>query len=117
MLPSFAHQHVTVLNPGRTDEWGHEVDDWTNPETVDVTCVWESSATTLMGTLGGFDVAAASRNVYMPPGTPVTGHSRLRFPDDPGRDWEVIGEPAYNESPTGAVSNVTVIVRRWEAKQ
>ena len=117
MLPSFASQCVTIVNPGRCTEWGHDVDDWDHAVATDVVGVWESSTNALNTSIGGLEVSAGSRTVYLNPGAPVTGRSRIRFPDDPGRIWEVIGEPAMNKSPTGAVSNVTVLCRRWEAKQ
>ena len=117
MLPSFASQPVTILTPGSKDEWGHPVDDWGHPTVTRATAVWESSTNLLNTSIGGLEVSAGSRNVYLNPGTPVTARSRIRFPDDPGRDWEIIGEPAFNKSPTGAVSNITVLCRRWEAKR
>lgn len=117
MLPSFASQQVSIVNPGRRTEWGADVDDWTTATVTTMRCVWESGVNTGLVTLGGLDVATGVRTVYLNPGAPVTGRSRIRFPDDPGRDWEVIGEPAFNRSPTGAVSNITVSCRRWEGKQ
>lgn len=116
MLPSFASQRVTIVNPSRSVEWGQEVISWDEPTTTVVPCVWEGAnlGNQVMGTL---DVAMGSRTVFLNPGAPVSASSRLRFDDDPGRDWEVIGEPSQHTSPTGAASHIMVVVRRWEAEQ
>lgn len=117
MIPSFARQTVTIINPGVAVEWGHEVADFTDPTETTVVCVWESPTAVTLTAMGAGDAAVGTRVVYVNPGAPVTGHSRLRFPDDPSHVWEVVGAPAVNESPTGAASNVQVTCRRWEAKQ
>lgn len=118
MLPSFANQRVTILNPRRVVEWGHEVDSFDDAERVDVLCVWESSAADMqLLAMARSGTAAGARTVYFNPGTPVTARSRIIFPEEPGVEWEVVSEPAYNQSPTGAVSNIAVSLRRWEAKQ
>lgn len=119
VLPSFAHQWCTILNPGTRVEWGHEVDDWDHPTSQTVICVWESSSADMqMLALARSGTAAGARTLYLNPGAPITTRSRIKFPGDKeGQHWEVVSEPAYNESPTGAVSNISTTLRRWEAKQ
>lgn len=114
MLPSFASQTVTILNPGTRVEWGQQVEDWTNPvETVE-TCVWHSLSG--IETTGGRDVAAGGRQVFLDPASTCTARSRIRFPDG-GRDWEVIGEPSVFESPLGGLDHLEVLCKRWEGDQ
>lgn len=114
MLPSFASQRVTVLNPGSRVEWGQEIEDWGHPVETECVCVWY--ALSGVETIGARDVAAGARQVFFEPGAPVTASSRLRFPDG-GRDWEVIGEPGPQASPLGGASNLEVLVKRWEGDQ
>jgi hypothetical protein len=125
MLPSFASQTVTILNPGTRVEWGQQVEDWTSPvETVE-TCVWYSLSG--IETTGGREaehgadvevhrVAAGGRQVFLDPASTCTARSRIRFPDG-GRDWEVIGEPSVFESPLGGLDHLEVLCKRWEGDQ
>ena len=63
------------------------------------------------------DVDAGQRTVHLNPGTRISGECRLRFPDDPGHDWVIVGLPIPNQSPTGRLSHIAVITKRWEAAQ
>ncbi|QHO91925.1 hypothetical protein CWT12_12260 [Actinomyces sp. 432] len=112
MLPSFARQRVTIVTPGTRIERGHEVLDWGTTTEAMVPCIWEMGAPA-QSSSDGLDTILGTRTVYLNPGAPVTGACRLRFPDDPGTDWVIVGEPAANTSPTGAVSNIQVSCRRW----
>lgn len=114
MLPSFAHQQVTIRTPGETREWGSLVEDWTQVTEETVTCVWY--ALSGIETAGSRDVAAGARTVFFEPGTRIDARCRLRFPDG-GRDWEIVGEPGIQESPLGGASNIEVLCKRWEGDQ
>lgn len=114
MLPSFAHQTVTIRTPGERPQWGGTVEDWDHATEETVGCVWYSLSG--VETIGSRDVAAGARQVFLDPHVRVTARSRLRFPDG-GRDWEIIGEPGLQESPLGGVSNIEVLCKRWEGDQ
>ena len=116
MLPSFARQRVTIVTPGQREEWGQVTTDWGSATTTDVTCVWEATQATIHGVATG-DVDAGQRTVYLNPGTRISVECRLRFPDDPGHDWVIVGLPIPNQSPTGRLSHIAVITKRWEAAQ
>lgn len=114
MLPSFAHQKVTIRTPGQTPKWGGTVEDWTQVTEETVTCIWYSLSG--VETVNGRDIQAGARTVFLEPGTRINASCRLRFPDG-GRDWEIIGEPGPQESPLSGASNIEVLCKRWEGDQ
>lgn len=114
-LPSFARQQVTILTPGeKSSQWGGTIEDWDTYTEETVAAVWYSLSG--IETVGGRDVAAGGRTVFLEPGTRVSARCRLRFPEG-GRDWEIIGEPGIQESPLGGASHIELLVKRWEGDQ
>ncbi len=65
-------------------------------------------------TVQGVDVVAGTRQMFMPAGTDVRGTDRIKHL---GRLWEIIGEPSEQISPTGELSHVEVLLKRWEGKK
>lgn len=113
MRLSFADKTVTILRPATTLEWGQEVVDWDNPEEIEVPGCTDY-ALSGVEQVQGVDVVAGCRMLFMPEGTDVRGTDRIRrF----GQIWEIIGDPALQESPTGRISNVEVLLKRWDGKK
>lgn len=113
MRLSFANKTVTILRPGTTLEWGQEVISWDDVTEIEVTGCTDY-ALSGVEQVQGVDVVAGCRQLFMPAGTDVRGTDRIRrF----GQTWEIIGEPALQESPTGRISNVEVLLKRWDGKK
>lgn len=127
-IPHLAKQDITVLKPSTSLEWGQGVVDWDNPvEHVVPGCV--DYALSGAEQVQGVDVSAGTRQVFMPlvmdEGLPkvrtadgglieVSGSDRIvRF----GRVWEIVGEPGPQVSATGRVSNLDVLIKRWDGKK
>lgn len=110
---SFAKQTPVILRPGITTEWGSEVVDWDNVTEIPVPGCTDY-ALSGADVINGVEVVAGSRQMFMPPGTDVRGTDHIRYL---GRVWEVVGDPAAQVSPTGRLSHVEVILKRWEGKK
>ena len=113
MLVSFATVEPVILRPDLTQEWGQQVVDWENITEIPVEgCV--DYALSGVETVQGVDVVAGTRQMFMPPDTDVRGTDRIRHL---GHVWEVIGEPSEQISPTGELSHIEVLLKRWEGKK
>ena len=127
-IPHLAKHSVTVIQPSVTAEWGQEVVDWDNPvEHTIPGCV--DYALSGVEQVQGVDVSAGARQVFMPlvmdgdmPKVRtstgdlirVSGTDRIRrF----GKTWEIIGEPGPQISATGRVSNLEVLIKRWDGEK
>ena len=113
LMVSFATQVPVIQRPGSVTEWGQTVVDWDNPVEIAVPGCTDY-ALSGMETVQGVDVVAGTRQMFMPSGTDVRGTDRIKHL---GRLWEIIGEPSEQISPTGELSHVEVLLKRWEGKK
>lgn len=113
LMVSFATETPIILRPGITEEWGQEVVDWDNPTEIPIPGCTDY-ALSGVETLQGTEVAMGSRQMFMPAGTDVRATDRIRHL---GYVWEIVGEPAPQISPTGALSHVEVLLKRWKGKK
>ncbi len=113
LMVSFATQTPVIQRPGETVEWGQTVVDWDNPVEIEVPGCTDY-ALSGVETIQGVDVVAGTRQMFMPAGTDVRGTDRIKHL---GRLWEIIGEPSEQISPTGELSHVEVLLKRWEGKK
>ncbi len=111
MLPSWASDAVTIIEPSWVTDRGKSVPDYGSPasQTVVRGCSVQPGA--------GVENTQARQNVivrhtaYLPAGTSVTAHSKVRFN---GVDYGVDGPPDVWQSPTGAVSHVVARLVDWK---
>lgn len=113
MLVSFATQTPVILRPGEIVEWGQTVPDWDDVTEIEVPGCTDY-ALSGVETVSGMQVVAGARQMFMPAGTDIRGTDRVKHL---GRVWEIIGEPSEQISPTGALSHVEVVLKRWEGKK
>lgn len=113
LMVSFATQTPVILRPGSTTEWGQTVVDWENVTEIEVPGCTDY-ALSGVETINAKDVSAGARQMFMPPGTDIRGTDRIRHL---GRVWEIIGEPSEQISPTGELSHIEVLLKRWEGKK
>lgn len=113
MMVSFATQTPVVLRPASKVEWGQSVVDWEDVEEIPVAGCTDY-ALSGVETVQGVDVVAGTRQMFMPAGTDVRGTDRVRHL---GHVWEIIGEPSPQFSPTGELSHVEVLLKRWAGKK
>lgn len=111
MLPSWANDTITVIEPTWRDDRGTETADYDNPSSVTVVpgCSVQPGASTedLMGRTN----VIVRHTVYAPPGTVINAHAAVEYD---GTRYAVDGQPARWPSPTGAVSNVVLLLVDWE---
>ena len=113
LMVSFATQEPVILRPTTVVEWGQEVVDWDNVEEIPVPGCTDY-ALSGVETINGVEVVAGARQMFMPAGTDVRGTDRIKHL---GRLWEIIGEPSEQISPTGELSHIEVLLKRWEGKK
>lgn len=107
MLPSWATQTVTVVEPTLVDDRGTLVPDYDVPasETVVPGCSVHPGASDEV--LAARQGVAVRWTVYAPAGVVVTAHSAVRLD---GRLYAVDGEPARWPSPTGGLDHVVLLL-------
>lgn len=107
MLPSWARQTITVVEPSLVDDRGTLVADFDTPasETVVPGCSVQPGASEEF--LASRQGVAVRWSVYAPPGTVVSAHSGVRFE---GNLYHVDGEPLRWSSPTGAADHVVLLL-------
>lgn len=113
MLPlSFATHTVAIVRaPLVSDGRNDMVRDWENATVTDVPGCVELPLTS-DEVIRGRDAEMGSRRELLPAGTDVEGTDRIRL--DGGRDFEIVGEPLPWTSPTGLLSHVEILIKRWE---
>lgn len=112
MLPSWASETITVLEPTLVTERGKTVPDWSVPpasRTQVTGCEVQPGASTE-------DLAARQNviirwTVWAPADTPVTARSAVEYR---AVRYQVDGEPDWWRSPTGALSHVQLYLIDWE---
>lgn len=110
---SFADETVTILRPSVIKEWGQEVVDWENLVPHEVhNCVGYGLSG--METIQGQDVAAGTYVLFMPTNTDVRGTDLIGFQ---GKVWMIMGDPAKQTSPTGAVDHIVITIKYWDGKK
>lgn len=110
MLPSFARLSVELLTPIMTDDHGEQVPDWSKPHTSATVsgCSWQPSAGVTDGNHQQLTTAPGA--LYMPAGTDVSAHQRVKFR---GKTYEILGEPMEWIVGVGRVDHVVInLVRR-----
>lgn len=113
LLVSFATQTPTILRPGSKLEWGQEVVSWDEVTEIEVPGCTDY-ALSGVETVQGVDVVAGTRQMFMPADTDVRGTDRIRHL---GHVWEIIGVPSPQISPTGELSHIEVLLKRWDGKK
>jgi hypothetical protein len=111
-LVSFARDTVTRLRPVLiNDGHGNTVPDWSQPpdELAIPGCSVQPAATSEV--LTSRDTIQDQWSVFTPRDADVLPTDRLRWI---GQDYEVIGQPARWDSPTGALSHQQFLIQRWE---
>lgn len=114
MLVSFATQTPIIQRAETIIEWGQPVPDWDGPLTETEVEGCTDYALSGVETINGADVVAGARQMFMPEGTDVRGTDRIKHL---GRLWEIIGEPSPQISPTGELSHIEVLLKRWTGKK
>lgn len=108
MLPSFAADTITIVEPVLVDDRGTTVADWTQPpasETEVTGCSVQPGASS--EALGGRQGVTVRWTVYAPLSAPVTAHSGVLWH---GTLYQVDGEPARWASPTGALGHLVIVL-------
>lgn len=108
-MPSFARDTVTIIGVSGFDQYG----DPTDPTTSDITvnhCLVVPRTSTEPGVQARNGVVIGLM-VYMPAGTPINAHNRLRIN---GVVYEVEGEPGHWPVHLGRLSVTGVAVKRAE---
>lgn len=108
MLPSFATQTITVVEPALIDDRGTQVPDWSAPpvsETTVTDCSVQPGASAEV--LAARQGVSVKWTVYAPAATAVTAHSAVRYA---GVLYAVDGEPQQWPSPTGALDHRVILL-------
>lgn len=108
MLPGFAADTVTVVEPALVDDRGTLVPDWSAPpasQTPVEGCLVLPGAS--VEVLAGRQAVAVRWTVYAPPDVVLTAHSAVSYQ---GRLYQVDGEPARWPSPTGGLDHVVILL-------
>ena len=113
LLVSFATQTPVILRPSMVLEWGQEVPSWEDVTEIEVPGCTDY-ALSGVETVQGVDVVAGTRQMFMPAGTDVRGTDRIKHL---GHVWEIIGAPSPQLSPTGELSHIEVLLKRWDGKK
>lgn len=129
MRLSIAKRTITILKPGQVVEWGETVADWaggiTRYEIPGCTDYALSGVEQIMGV----DVSAGCRQIFLPlimdghiPKVRTTTGDLIKIEGTDrverfGDEWEIIGEPGPQISPTGRVSNLEILIKRWDGKK
>lgn len=103
---------ITVLTAQKSlDPYSQAlVDDWKlTPSELPVTGCDVQPGTTQEYLLGRDGVLVAW-TVFAPAGTPVTAYNRVRYK---GTDYEVYGHPAEQDSPSGRLDYVEIVLKDW----
>lgn len=111
-VASFARATITRLRPVLiTDGHGNTVPDWSQPpaELPIGGCSVQPAATAEV--LTSRDTVQDQWTVWAPRFADITASDRVRWR---GIDYEVLGQPAAWDSPTGALSHQQFNMQRWE---
>ena len=111
MLPSFATDTITVVEPTMVDQRGTlrpTYDPPASTRTVTGCSVQPGAATE---DLAGRTQQTVRFTVYAPPGTHA---SALAAVDWEGQRYAVDGQPLAHRSPTGATSHVVLLLVDWK---
>lgn len=113
LMVSFATQSVTRLRANRVEEWGQEVVDWENVDELEIDgCVAYGLASVEMES--GRDITRSTVQLIAPFHADIKGGDRIKYD---GNVYEIIGEPQAQRSPTGSVSNLEIMLKKWVGKQ
>lgn len=114
-LPSFCNAVVEVKRPGTKYVRGTPVPDWTKATVRTVRgCSLQPTATSSFRESRVNNVECDAR-LYAPPGSDIRAgdHVAMTARGYRGVVFEVDGEPMAYESPSGAVSHLLVLLRRY----
>lgn len=111
MLPSFASQTVTVIEPSWRDVRGTQTADYDHPlsATVVTGCSVQPGASS--EDLQARTQATIRHTAYLPPGTPVTRHTAVVYA---GERYSIEGVPAVWPSATGRLDHTVVSLIDWK---
>lgn len=115
MLPSFAHERVTVVRPGSKSSRGTTVPDWANAQRRVITgCLVQTPNTTM--DMDGRQQTALLGTLFAPPRADLRAGDRIEWADPMGvaHAFAIVGVPMPWTSPTGRVSHVQATITEWE---
>lgn len=110
MFLSFATEPLTRERPTRTDD-GHGgfEDDWTSPQTLALFGSVQPGASA--DDMQNRDGTLIQWTVYVQGRPDVLSSDRIIYE---GQPYAIDGQPARWKSPTGALDNTTILLKRWE---
>lgn len=112
MLPTFANQTVRIVRPGTKEVRGVPVFDWDNTTEHDVTkCSVQPASTSRNFASARVLNIQDAYTLYAQPGADIQAGDRVEVN---GKTYSVDGDAEVWRSPTGRVSNVQFLLRRWE---
>lgn len=106
---SFATETLTRLRAAQVMDHGSLVDDWDNPEEVELPG-WSLQPGASQEDLLNREATQVAWTAYGPYDSDVVASDRIRLPSG---DYAVIGEPERWKSPTGRVSSTKLLLQRW----
>lgn len=112
MLPSWASQSVTIIQPGTKTVRGATVPDWDNP--IKTTTVGKCSiqpASTSLSEDGRILGVTDGMTAYLPEGTEVNAIDHVVYD---GNTYTINGEPRVWVSPTGHNNHIQLNLVRYE---
>lgn len=111
MLPGWCRQVVTVRRAPYVTKGGRRLRDWGSATAHEVAgCSLQQSATETSFDGSSRDASASSAILLCPPGSDVREGDRVEAGEG---TWLVDGVPSDVQSPTGAVSHLSVRLREW----
>lgn len=111
MLPSWATETVTVVEPAWVTDRNTQVADYDHPASVVAVAGCSVQPGASAETLAGRQAVVARWTVFMPEGTAPSPQAQVIVR---GVRYAVDGQPAVWDSPTGALSHVVVLLIDWE---
>ena len=109
MLPSWATDVVTLVEPTWVDERGKQVAVYGDEGVAVSGCSVQPGASS--EDLALRDNAEVAATAYLPPGVAVSRHARVLWD---GGVYEVVGEPQKWRSPLGSLDHIVVALTRRE---
>lgn len=110
MLPSFLTKTVIRLRPGTKTLRGSEVQDWSDPERLEIRGCSVQPAGTLLSEDGRVLGLSDGATAYLPAAADVRAGDRIEYKGDV---YEIDGAPRTWESATGELDNMMLSLKRY----
>lgn len=113
MRLGIAKTTVVRLRAHVVDEWGQEVLDWEQADRKPIPgCVVYGLASKEMES--GREITGSTVQLLAPFHADIKGGDRVEYD---GEVYEIIGAPQKQCSPTGVVSNLEIMLKKWVGKK